>query len=345
MATIKDIARVANVSIATVSMALNDKDCITKKTKDKVLKVARELNYTPSIAAKTLKTNRTNTISLLIGDIANPFFPELIKGVEKSAREHDYNVLIFDLSGREEVVADEIKKSLSQRVDGLFITGAYPVTEETMDKLHLMCDEGLKMITCNRFMVSDRMPIIFADERPEIENLLCRMVAFGHKHIGCISGKKGYWVTNEREQSFKKTLEQFELYHPEYIINTGFEFDNGRKATRELLTAHPEITALMCINDTLAIGSATEAKAMGYSIPEDLSVFGVDGIEYLRYYSPEITTVNTHRYDYGYVGTERLIKMIESGDHMDPVLLENIFYPCSIATGATITAPRKRVIG
>lgn len=98
MATIKDIARLAGVSTATVSMVLNGKDCITKKTKEKVMAAAREVDYIPSFAAKSLKTKRSYTIALFVGDIANPFFPEIIKGVEAAAKDRNYSVIIYDLS-------------------------------------------------------------------------------------------------------------------------------------------------------------------------------------------------------------------------------------------------------
>ncbi len=108
MATIKDIARVAGVSTATVSMVLNGKDCITKKTKEKVMAAAREVDYIPSIAAKSLKTNRSYTIALFVGDIANPFFPEIIKGVEGAAKDRNYSVIIYDLSGQDQDFVEQI---------------------------------------------------------------------------------------------------------------------------------------------------------------------------------------------------------------------------------------------
>jgi DNA-binding LacI/PurR family transcriptional regulator len=340
MATIKDIAKAANVSIATVSMVLNNKDCITKKTKDKVLKAAKELNYIPSVAAKTLKTNKSKTISLLIGDIANPFFPGIIKGAQACARNNDYDVFIYDLSGADIFMVEEINKSLSQKVDGVFITGTNQVEEATMDRINSLCDGGLKVITSNRFMVSDKFPIIIADESDSIKSLLYKLIALGHKNIGCISGKKGYWVSNQRENYYQEVMKEFNLYNPNYITNTGFFVEEGKAAIRALLTKHPEITAIMCTNDTLAIGASTEAKAIGLSIPDDLSIFGVDGIEYLQYHSPIITTVDTLRYEYGYEGAKRLIEMIENEDPSNTSLTQDIILPCIIKEGGSIAAPR-----
>lgn len=339
MATIKDIAKAADVSIATVSMVLNGKDCITKKTKDKVMKAARELNYIPSLAAKTLKTNRSHTIALFAGDISNPFFPEIIKGVEAAAKMHDYSVIIYDLSGDNVNFINLIDRAVSQRVDGIFITGGDVVSEEVKEKLLSLKAAGIQVVTCNMFMDWGVFPIIKTDDRDAVDTLLSKLAAYGHKHIGCISGKKSSWVTERREMHFKQALEQYGLYHPEYVINEGFSIEDGKEAAKKLLTKYPEITAVMCINDTLAIGCHAGAKELGRRVPDELSIFGVDGIECLKYFSPEITTVDTHRYEYGFGGTERLIDLIadESGERTE--LLEDMTFVCSVRKGDTVKPP------
>lgn len=341
MATIKDIARQANVSTATVSMVLNGKDCITKKTKEKVLAAARELNYIPSVAAKTLKTRRSYTIALFVGDIANPFFPELIKGVEAAAKERNYSVIIYDLSGYDQDFIGQIEKAASQKVDGFFITGGTSVSEEARKRLFMIADSGIKMISCNHFMDWGKFPLIRTSVKEQVEGLLSKLAALGHKHIGCISGYPEYWVTVQRESDYRKTLEQYGLYHPEYIVNGGFHIEDGIRNTKKLLTEQPQITAVMCVNDTLAIGCSAAAREMGVRIPEDLSVFGVDGVECLKYFAPQITTVDTHRYEYGYGGTVRLIDLIEDDGSREKELLETVTYPCSIRNGDTIAPPRK----
>jgi len=339
LTTIKDIAKAADVSIATVSMVLNNSPRISKKTRDKVLETAKRLDYIPSFAAKTLKTNKSKTISVIVGDIVNPFFPELIKGVEASARSHGYSVMIYDMSVGEDAFYMELNKSISQQVDGLFITGVAPVSDKTMEKLNSLCDGGMRIVSCNKHMKSDKFPIIISDDKEQIESLIYRLVANGHKNIGCISGKKDYWVTTQREGYFREIISEFGLYRENFVINAGFTFEDGNRGVRELLSKHPEITAVMCIADTLGIGCSKEAQKMGLSIPGDLSLFSVDGIEYMKFTSPQITTVNTHRYEYGFAGTERLIEMIESNEPLE-TFNEDLHYPCSIMEGETISKPR-----
>jgi LacI family transcriptional regulator/LacI family repressor for deo operon, udp, cdd, tsx, nupC, and nupG len=343
MVTIKDIAKVANVSTATVSLVLNNSDKISRKTAEKVRKVAKELNYTPSIAAKMLKTNKTKSISVVIGDIVNPFFPEIIKGVEESARNHGYSVVIFDLSNGDDMFLDELNKSIIQRVDGHFITGVAPVSEKTMIKLREIHEAGIQIVSCNRFMEKENFPVIVANDQEQIESLLYRLLASGHKNIGCISGKPGYWVTTQRDNYYMNILKQFKLFREEYIIHEGFSFEDGQRGMRKLLTEHPEITAVMCISDTLGIGGMKEAQKMGYRIPEDLSIFSVDGIEYVKYTSPQLTTVNTHRYEYGFHGTERLIALIE-GKSDERNAEQDMYFNCSITEGETIGACRNEQI-
>lgn len=345
MATIKDIAKRADVSTATVSMVLNGKDCITRKTKEKVLAAARELNYIPSVAAKTLKTKRSHTIALFVGDIANPFFPEIIKGVEAAAKEQNYSVIIYDLSGNDRDFMEQIEKAASQKVDGFFITGGTQISEEAKKRLLMIAGSGIRVVTCNRFMGCEGIPLIVTSEDEQIEGLLSKLAALGHKHIGCISGYPDYWVAKRREEIYRRTLEQYGLYRPEYVVNGGFHIEDGSASAKRLLTEQPQITAVMCVNDTLAIGCNAAARELGRRVPEDLSIFGVDGVECLRYFSPQITTVDTHRYEYGYGGTVRLLKMIEDDGSGEKELMETMVFSCSIRQGDTIAAPAKEIGG
>lgn len=341
MATIKDVAKAANVSIATVSMVLNGKDCITQKTKEKVMEAVRELNYIPSIAAKTLKTNRSHILALFAGDISNPFFPEIIKGVEAAAKLHDYSVIIHDLSIDERDMELQMERASSQRVDGIFITGTNSISQRMKEKILAVKASGIRIVSCNRFMQWGEFPIIRTEEGDCVDTLLSKLVAHGHKHIGCISGFQGAWVSTQREGHFQRSLEQYSLYHPEYVVNGGFLIEDGRVAARKLLEQYPQITAIMCINDTLAIGCYKGATDMGRKVPETCSIFGIDGIECLKYFSPEITTVDTRRYEYGLEGTKRLIAMIEADEEELKNLQEDMVFACTVRPGDTIMPPAK----
>lgn len=341
MATIKDIAKLANVSTATVSMVLNGKDGITKKTREKVIAAAKTLEYVPSVAAKTLKTNRSYTIALFVGDITNPFFPEIIKGVEAAARERGYSVIIYNLSGHEPDYMKQIERAASQRVDGFFITGGTQIPKTVKERLLRIIDSGVKIVSSNIFMDWDGITLIKTTENEQIEALLSKLVAFGHNHIGCVSGYPEYWVAQERENVYRKVLQQYGVFHPEYIVNGGFYIEDGKNAAKKLLKSYPQISAIMCVNDTLAIGCNAAAIEMGREIPSELSIFGVDGIECLRYFKPELTTVDTHRYEYGYNGTMRLLDMIEDDGSKMEFLKQPLIGSCSIRTGDTVAAKRE----
>ncbi|MBS5064642.1 MAG: LacI family DNA-binding transcriptional regulator [Hungatella hathewayi] len=341
MATIKDVAKAANVSIATVSMVLNGKECITQKTKERVLRAAKELNYIPSIAAKTLKTNRSHILALFAGDISNPFFPEIIKGVEAAARLHNYSVIIHDLSRDEKDMEIQIERAASQRVDGIFITGTNSISQGMKEKILALKQSGIQIVSCNRFMDWGEFPLIVTEEGECVDMLLSKLAAFGHKHIGCISGYPEAWVSTRREAYFKNILEQYGLYHPEYVVNGGFLIEDGRAAARQLLERYPQITAMMCVNDTLAIGCLKGVTDMGRKVPEEFSIFGIDGIECLKYFSPEIATVDTRRYEYGFEGTERLIALIETDGEEQEALMEDMVFACTVCQGDTIKPPAK----
>lgn len=188
MATVKDMAKTANVSIAAVSMVLNGKGCIAQKMKERVLRAAEELNYIPSIAAKTLKTNHSHILALFTGGVNNPFFLEIIKGVEVTARLHNYSVIIHDLSKDEKSMEVQIERTVSQRVDGIFIIGINSISQGMEEKILALLQSGIQIVSCNRFMNWGEFLLIATEEGEYVDILLGKLAVFGYKHIGCISG-------------------------------------------------------------------------------------------------------------------------------------------------------------
>ena len=318
-------------------MVLNGKNCITPKTREKVLDSAKELSYIPSAAAQALKTNRSRCIALFIGDISNPFFPDLIKGAEMAVKRRNYSMIIYDLFGKKRDLLGQIDRAVGRQADGMFFTGGSEITTEEQERLVQLLHQGFRIVATNRSMECGQFPIICTEETQQVEALLNRLIAYGHRHIACLSGYAGYWVGERRKEMYRHVLEQHGIYRSEYIISGGFSFQDGKEAAKKLFNTSPEVTAVMCVTDTIAIGCQAAARELGRRIPEDLSIFGIDGINCMNYFYPEITTIDTHRYESGYEGCMRLIDLIECREENIPEsLLEPITIPCSIRHGGTV---------
>lgn len=334
--TIKDVAQMAGVSIATVSMALNRRKGISEPTAKKVFEAAERLGYTPSLAAKTLKTNRSGTLGLLIGDVTNPFFPDIIKGSETAARKRGYSLLICTLTVNNDDAVKNFDDLIARNVDGIFMSGVQKYSPAVMAKIKMAQEAGIKMMGFGKSYEPAGVPIVYNNEDAQIDSLLTRLVGYGHKQIGCIAGPADFWVTQSRLRVFRGCLEQFGVYHEALITHTSYSTEYGNAATMKLLIQHPEITALMCMADILAIGCCQAAKDLGRSIPGQLSLFSIDGIACTQYFSPKITTIDVNRYEVGYQAIERLIGAIEGDTAQIPPEQDQTYIDTSIIPGETI---------
>lgn len=331
MITIKDIAEKASCSIATVSMVLNNRPGVAKKTREKVEKVIEELNYSPNIVAKALKTNKFHTIALMVGNINNPYFSSIINGCETVLKQNKYHLIIANIGETTDIACENIDHLMKHGVDGIIITWCQLNLEPIVEKLKQAMARGIKVIGITEAYKAYEIPYVSVNEKEAIENILTRLVAFGHKHIAIIGGGQNGFITQDRVKIFKDTLNKYGVFNEEYIAYTCYSVESGEEATINLLTKHPEITAIMGITDTIAIGIMEAVRKLHLKIPEEISVVGIDGIKYVRYFSPKLTSIDAQGYEIGTRVAEKILVSIEKQ--------EEKVYPdikCNIVEGDTI---------
>jgi len=321
--TIKEIAREAGVSIATVSMILNKKDVkISEATKNKVLTIANELNYIPNTMARSLVTRRTKTIGLIMPDITNPFFPEIARGAEDRASKEGYSIIYCntdDSIAREEKYIETLTEKM---VDGIVLA-------------HSSDREG-----DNAGLVSCRVPIVLIDRDYDIPNVAGKVlvnnksgsvkaVEFlfekGYKNIVYIAGPMNTRTAKERLEGYKKAIIHKGIEFNERLIKIGdYKSKWGETATREFLDEGVLFDAIYCGNDLIAIGAIKTLKAAGLRVPQDVGVIGFDDIYMASMVDPELTTIKQPNYEMGYRATELLISAIEQKEKQKPekILLE-----------------------
>lgn len=276
----KDIAKLANVSEAAVSLVLNDKPSrISEKKKNEIKKIAKELNYSPNIAAQSLAKNKTRTIGIVIPDIENPFFSKLCKRFEEEFRRLNYLSIIVNTNDDYRIEKNLIQMLINRGVDGLIIA----LSNSSFSKL----DEQQRLIN------SIQVPFVLVDRQVSLENVnqvyfdnyigglivTEYMLNQGHRKIAFLTGDPNVLGTRERILGYKKAHSNFHVnVDSKYIIPTGYRFQNGIEKARDLFSL-TEVTGVITSNDMVAFGIIKKAHDEQIDIPSRLSIVGYDNLE------------------------------------------------------------------
>ncbi len=310
---IKDIANMTGVSIATVSMVINDKaDRISPKTREKVLKAVEETGYVPNRVASSMVTKRTKTIGLIIPDIVNPFFPEIARGVEDRAKKDGFAVILCNSDNdmnKEEYYLDLLQEKM---VDGIVFTVS-SVRTEFSDSFKKV---GVPLITVDRDISNiDNYAKIVVDNEQASYEAVSYMISRGLKKIAHMSGPSTSLTARHRFQGYKRALEEHGIEFDSSLICEGFyNTSSGYDCMSKFLKSGIDFDSVFCGNDMIAAGVIKALHHNDYKIPEDCSVVGFDDVEIAELIIPELTTVRQPKYDMGYKAAELLIDMINNKD-------------------------------
>jgi len=324
MTRIVDIAEKANVSPGTVSKILKGTYIGSSETKNRVLKIAKELGYTPNLIASSLKSRKSRTIALIVPEISVPFFPELSKGVEDVARENEYNVILCS-SNNDPIQEAKYLESLERRwVDGIIFSR---ITGDTFkEKIPRLLANKVKMVFVDRVPVENKLPIA----RVEIDNEKAAysatefLIKLGHKDIACITGPLNTRIAQQRLEGYKKALRDNDVpVNDELIVEGTFKLDSGFKGVNVLLERKVYFTAIFANNDLMAIGAIKALRKRNLRVPEDISVMGFDGIPLSEYIEPALTTVVQPIYEMGRTAARLLLEGIKKGvEPKDHIVLD-----------------------
>jgi len=309
MATsIKDVAREAGVSIATVSRVLNDIDVVNEETKKKVVDAIKKLGYRPNIVARSLKTQRTKTIGILVPDISSQFYPEIVRGAEDVSNIYDYNVILCnsDFDGEKE---KEYLRALKEKmVDGVL----YMSSSLQDDILELINELDLKTVLVETKDKEGTLPSVIIDNVKAAYDATKYLLDKGLKNIGYIGMKKealNAWAIryNGYEDALKEAGVEVDselTYFKSLKASTGYE------GVKEILASGKKLEGLICGSDEVAMGAINALRDSGIKVPEDVKVIGFNNISAAELFYPKITTVAQPMYDMGSVAMRMLIKII-----------------------------------
>jgi LacI family transcriptional regulator len=301
------VAREAGVSLMTVSRVINDKEGVSQATRGRVRAVIERLGYRPSDIARGLVTKRTGTLGLVMPDVSNPFFAEVARGAEHIAYDAGYNVFLCN-TGEDTQRELEVLRSLEEkRVDGIVVCSSR-LEDSALEEA---IGGHLATVLVNRRLENAGVGIVVIDDVAGGQMTTNHLLQAGHRAIGFLSGPpishSGRW----RAEGYRTALEAAGVAHnPEWMSHCVPMVEGGRETARAFLSAHPELTALFCHNDLVAIGALQACVDLGRMVPDDVAIVGFDDIPLAALVSPALTTCLVPRYDLGSAAMRLLLDKI-----------------------------------
>ncbi len=325
--TIKDIARMANVSHTTVSRALNNKSRIRNETKEKILSLAKELNYRPNFIARSLVMKRTKTLGLVITTITNPFYIELAQGIETTAIGLGYNIILCSTHNDLSIEKKYIDMLRSKAVDGIIFTSAHMGDPNIAE----LAQEGFPTILVNRRtyhpIVKEKVDYVGVDNLLGGFLAVEHLIRLGHKRIGVIGGSSASSVGFERLEGGKRALEAYHLESKnDYFLEGDFLRESGYQGGKRFLKMEEPPTAIFTTNDYMALGAYQAICEEGVKVPEDMALIGFNDIEFTAMKGIELTTVGQKKFEMGALAVKILVEKIE-GDEVKPLTKEILLKP------------------
>jgi LacI family transcriptional regulator len=302
VATIKDVARLAGVSISTVSIALQDDPRVRDTTRQRILAAVRELGYRPNGIARDLKQQRTNTIAVFLHDLGGPFYSELLSGVQHAALEEGVSPIIACSSGG--VGGDLERLIMEGRVDGAM------VLDDAIQESFLRRAAGahLPIVVLDREIVADYVYAVTSDHEGGAHAATVHLIDRGCRRIAFISGPGRSIHSLLRQQGYKRALNEAGLHIDPGLVYAGdFTETSGFDVASTILGSDPLPDAIFAANDEMALGTLRAAAERGLRIPDDFLLVGFDDIRLTQYTLPTLTTVHQQMFEIGVVGTQTLI--------------------------------------
>jgi LacI family transcriptional regulator len=319
--TIKEIAKLANVSPMTVSRAVNNSHKVREETRENILEIADRLGYRPNRIARSLVSKKSNLISLVVANISNPFFAEISRGIEDKARENGYNVIFSSTDDDTKNLESCVQTMREVGVDG-FIIAAVCLKEPIVDKL---VDQEFPVVLINRRVKKNNVNYVVVDNQKGAFLAVEHLINNGYKKIGIIAGKSSVSTGKERFQSYRQTLLDHGIkFKKEYSSQGPFTKEHGKKAAQKMLTLKNRPEAIFAASDNIALGVMDAAGELGLNIPEDLAIVGFDDTDFSSNSKIRLTTVSQRKYEMGERGVQILIDLIErqQPDYISKIVLE-----------------------
>ncbi len=339
MITIKDIAREAGVSVTTVSRALNGYNDVNDDTRKKIQLIANELGYSPNMAARSLISKKTQTLGLLLSGITrnstkDSIAFEILCGMNDRAGELNYDLILFSTTPQKQ--AAKSYKALCQErgVDGVIIMGI------RLDDPYLkeIVTSSLPCVLIDIPFKNSNVGYVTSDNIQGASRMTQFLIEQGHKKVALVNGHEQADVSIKRLDGYKHALKQAGIpFEEDLVLDGGFSDEGARDATYRLMSQRPDVTAIFCASDLMALGTMQALRGLGLTIPDDVSVAGFDNISISAYCSPTLTTVSQNPYEIGYQSAQMIIDMLEGRQ-----VTKQLVLPTELLVRSSVAAPKNK---
>lgn len=317
--TLKMVAERAGVSVNTASRAINNKSDINEETKKRVLKVAQELGYVQNATAVALRTKKTRTLGVVIADNRNPFYAEVLNGIEEAAREKNYHIILANTQRDYQKEEEAINLLLAKRVDGLLVT---PVQDRN-DDIKKLIEANIPFVIVGRDFENIEVDAVYNDEVKGGFFATEYLIKKGHKRIAFINGFLHKSPAQGRLEGYKKALKEHGIPLVDMMVSVGdIDVEDGYERTKQMLEKNLDFTAIFAYNDMMAFGAMQVIKEKGLRIPEDIGLVGYDDIPFSSLISPSLTTIKLKKQELGAESVKLLLSRINgSREKMKKIML------------------------
>ena len=307
---LEDIARETGFSISTVSRVLGHSDYpVNQSVREEVLRVAHTMGYKPNLAARSLRSNRTNTIGIIVDDMMSPFVPPMVRGIQDCLHENDVLSVIVNSDWDPDQEQDAINTLISRPVDGIiFVEYSHLVHSEILE------ESNKPRMFVHRIFGSPINNSVVPDDHYGATLAVQHLISLGHSRIAYINGPENWHNSRTRYLGYKDELESHNIaLHSDLVQPGDWELESGYQATRNLLGLDEPPSAIFAANDLMALGAVYAIQDAGLDVPRDMAVVGYDNRNFTKIVRPKITTVVMPVYEMGRVATESLLEQIADG--------------------------------
>jgi DNA-binding LacI/PurR family transcriptional regulator len=318
--TLREIARAAGCSVSTVSRAFaGSEHPVNAGTRERILSIANQLGYRPNVAARGLKTDRTFTIGLVVYNIASPFTPVLIRGIQEYLRQHDYFSIIISTDWDPELESEAVHQLISRSIDGIIFV------ESWRDESNITLDVANKpYVFVYRLFNGSYTNSVLADDRHGAHLAVEHLVKLGHRRIALINGPHGWNSSIDRLAGYRDVLEKYGIpYDPSLVEEGTWEVQSGYPIAKKHLGMPDRPTAIFAANDLMALGAIYAIQDAGLSVPQDIAVVGYDDRDIASCSRPTITTVCPPSFEMGKLAAQLMVDRLENQIEIkDPILVQ-----------------------
>lgn len=305
--TLKEVAQLANVSIATVSNVINDSKHVSEDLKREVLAAMEGLNYKTNEIAKSLRVNQSRLIGILISDISNNFVSKVVKGIENTLSEEGYNVLLCSTDSDVEKEKRYMNVLLGKRIDGLIISSA-----GTGEHYNDLLKANVPLVFLNR--CPDHLPanMVMTNNIKGAYLATEHLVKHGYKKIGVITGPMHLSTGRDRFIGYKRALDDYGIpCKEEFVYEGNLDIESGYELTRKILESDIEVDALFISNNSMSLGAYKYIKEKGLKIPQDIAIYGFDDPEWADVVDPPLSGIRQPAYELGVLAAQNIMNIIK----------------------------------